>query len=235
MKTFSVFYLLLFCVLSLNALSQDTIKDKSWHKNYIKDGSYLKFGASLPSGSYGKDQTFRAPGNADPTTNLVVFPAAKLGATLDVGYMIYLGPAFAGNRLRAGIDATFLSLGFNQTNLPHYPPGESDKWKFWYFFLGQKFGPVITINPYDRIMIDLSYKLNAYVSYLHHQFGQDFKDDWGKNLLQSELSISLRYRIIAASFQYNFGDCVYDRFDTKQPSYKIDVSTFRILVGFFFE
>jgi hypothetical protein len=72
------------------------------------------------------------------------------------------------------------------------------------------------------------------MSYLHHQFEADWKDDWGKNLLQNEVSVSIRYRIIVASFQYNFGKCVYNRFDTHDPSYKIDNSTFRVLVGFVF-
>jgi hypothetical protein len=235
MKKYCIISLVLTCILSFHSFGQDTISNKrSWHDNYIKDGSYLKIGASLPTGAYATTQSFKVYNTADPAANSVIYPAAKLGGTLDVGYMIYIGPAFASNHLRAGIDATFFSLSFNQTELPSYPNGESEKWKFWYFYLGQKFGPVFTINPYDRIMIDLSYKLNAYIAYLHHQFGSDFKDDWGKNLLQSEVSINLRYRIILASFQYNFGDCVYDRFDTKEPSYKINTSTFRILVGFMF-
>jgi len=233
-KVFTV-SLLLLCIISLNSFSQDTIVNKStYHKNYIHDGSYLKLGASFPAGLYGKDQSFKEGNTPDPAKNYVIFPAAKLGGVLDVGYLIYLGPAFAGNHLRAGIDATFLSISFNQTNLPFYPQDENEKWKFWYFYLGQKFGPVITINPYNQIMIDLSYKLNAYMSYFHHQFGGDWKDDWGKNLLQSEVSINIRYRLILASFQYNFGECLYNRFDTKYPSYKIDNSTFRILVGFVF-
>ncbi len=233
-KVFSV-SLLLLCVLYFNSFSQDTIAAKSsWHKNYIRDGSYLKIGGSFPAGLHRSDQIFIQYDNPGPGTKYVIFPAAKLGGVLDVGYLIYLGPAFAGNRLRAGFDATFFSLGFNQTNLSSYPQGENEKWKFWYFYLGQKFGPVFTINPYDQIMVDFSYKLNAYMSYLRHQFGEDWKDDWGKNLLQSEVSVSVRYRIILASFQYNFGKCLYNRFDTKFPSYKIDNSTFRILVGFVF-
>ncbi len=227
--------LLLLCNLYLNSFSQDTIvKKSSLHENYILNRSYLKIGASLPAGLYGKDQLFKAYNNPDPNNNYVIYPAAKLGGVLDVGCLIYLGPAFAGNRLRAGIDATLFSLAFNQTDLPYYPQDENNKWKFWYFYLGQKFGPVFTINPFDRLMIDLSYKLNAYMSYLHHQFEGDWKDDWGKNLLQSEVSLNIRYRIIIASFQYNFGECLYNRFDTKDPSYKIDNSTFRVLVGFVF-
>jgi len=235
MKKIFTISLLLLCIIWLNSFSQDTIVNKSsWHKNYIRDGSYLKIGASFPVGLYGTNQVFKEENNPDPTTNYILFPAAKLGGALDVGYFIYLGPAFVRNHLRAGIDATFFSLGFNQTNLPSYPKGQNEKWKFWYFFLGQKFGPVFTINPFDQIMIDLSYKLNAYMSYFRHEFGGAWKDDWGKNLLQSELSVNIRYRIILASFQYNFGECLYNRFDTKYPSYKIDNSTFRILVGFVF-
>jgi hypothetical protein len=221
-------------IMPFSAYNQDTIQTKSWHKNSIRDGAYFKFGASFPLGAFGTDQYFKEEGNPDPETNYILFPAAKLGAVMDVGYLIYIGPAFAGNRLRAGIDATFLSLGFNQTNLPAYPDGENEKWKFWYFCLGQKFGPVFTINPYDQIMIDLSYKVNAYMSYLRHDFGGSWKDDWGKNLLQSEVSMNIRYRVIMASFQYNFGECSYNRFDTKYPNYKVDNTTFRILVGFIF-
>ena len=141
-KVFTV-SLILSCILSISSQSQDTVGiNKKWHENVIRNGSYFKIGASFPMGSYAKDQIFTvfdypAPG----VYNDIIYPSAKLGGTIDIGYLIYLGPAFAGNHLRAGIDATFFSLGFNQTSLPSYPLGETDKWKLSYFFFARNSVP----------------------------------------------------------------------------------------------
>ena len=141
-----------------------------------------------------------------------------------MGYLIYIGPAVANNFLRFGIDATFLDGWFATAT----PPAGSDKKavEFWYLFVGQKFGPLITINPIDKLMIDLSYKLNANISW--------HNSDWGANILGQEIMMNIRYRIIVASFIYNFGTINYNDFDKSRPNNELDISTFRILLGFNF-
>ena len=37
---------------------------------------------------------------------------------MDMGFLIYIGPAFAGKYLRAGIDATFITFWFNHGLIP---------------------------------------------------------------------------------------------------------------------
>ena len=82
----------------------------------IHGGFYLKLGPVIPVGKYSTGQTIQFD-NA-PGQHLSYLPA-KLGAALDMGYLIYFGPAFANNFLRAGLDATFLSAWFNSTQPPN--------------------------------------------------------------------------------------------------------------------
>jgi hypothetical protein len=154
-----------------------------------------------------------------------------MGGALDMGFLIYIGPAFANNHLRLGIDATFVSFSFNSIKSDTVT---SPRTKYWYYYLGQKFGPVISICPIDRLVIDFSYKMNAYVAYVHHQVRGKENDEWGKNLTQNEISMNIRYSIMLFSFQYNFGQAAYNDFDGAKPIHYVDNTTFRIMVGFKF-
>jgi hypothetical protein len=201
-------------------------QQKPTGSNEIKSGFYLKIGPVFPLGNYMNGTTlYDHPGGKS-----VYFPA-RVGAAMDIGFLIYLGPDFANHHLRAGIDATFLSFMFNSVKVDSL---ESPKTKYWYYYGGQKFGPVISIRPVDKLVIDLSYKLNAYVAYLHHWIRGAYNDEWGKNLTQSEVSMNIRYSIMLFSFQYNFGQVQYDDYDSSKPVHYVDNTTFRFMVGFKF-
>ncbi|TSA25675.1 MAG: hypothetical protein D4R67_09610 [Bacteroidetes bacterium] len=192
--------------------------------NLIRTGFYLKLGPVIPMGSFASDQTIidLPPFDRDTT----VFSAAHIGGNLGLGYLIYIGPGVANNYLRFGIDATFLD-GWFVTSKPTLPSGSSKKeTEFWYYFIGQKFGPLITINPIDKLMIDLSYKLNFNVSW--------HNSDWGYRITGQELMMNIRYRIILVAFQYNFSTMNYNDFDNSRPDHSIDITNFRILLGFKF-
>nr|NQU94316.1 hypothetical protein [Bacteroidota bacterium] len=192
--------------------------------NVIRSGFYLKLGPVIPMGTFATDQIIidRLPNNPD-TTN---FYAAGIGGNLGLGYLIYIGPGVANNHLRFGIDACFLD-GWFATSKPD-PNTTSNKKQsnYWYYFFGQKFGPLITINPVDRLMIDLSYKLNFNISWRNN--------DWGYNITGQEVMMNLRYRLILVGFHYTFGTMNYNDFDKSRPVHEIDISTFRILLGFKF-
>jgi hypothetical protein len=164
----------------------------------------------------------------------VIYYPAKMGIAMDMGFLIYIGPAFAGNHLRAGIDASFIAFSYNPAaDLPDTISSGS-KYNFWYYYLGQKFGPVISIRPVDRLVIDLSYKLNAYAAFIQHPIGTKFNNEFGSNLTQNEISMNIRYAIILFSFQYNFGQTSYNNFNKDNPMHKIENNTYRIMVGFIF-
>jgi hypothetical protein len=199
--------------------------------NYITSGFYMKFGPVFPTGAFATGTTFTTYTTNPVTPVPLIYLPAKIGAAMDLGYLIYIGPAFANNRLRAGIDATFLTFSFNSTQ----PINKDKVANHYYYFGGQKFGPVFTINPVDKLMIDLSYKLNANFCYYYGEW-ENISDDlltkYGVTYLQNEVSISLRYRIAAFSFQYNFGNVTYDNVSSTKPTDRaIDVSTYRILIG----
>jgi len=204
-----------------------TARGQEGKPNRIHGGVYLKLGAVIPVGTYAAGQDVMM------TTGSGLYPLcylpAKIGAALDMGTLIYIGPAFANKFLRAGIDATFLTISFNSTN--PYDPGK--KAAHYYYFVGQKFGPVITVNPIDRLMIDLSWKLNANASFFEGEW-DDFEGEYSKygmDFIQQEISLTVRYSIMAFSFQYNYGNMKYNNFTSSRQKQIIDLSTIRILIG----
>jgi len=203
--------------------------DQTSRNNYIRSGFYLKLGPVFPVGPYAQQQTAPVTSNLK-TTQYLTYQPAKIGAAIDLGYLIYIGPSFANKHLRAGIDVTFLNAWFNSTS----SVGETDRWKHFYYNVGQKIGPVFTINPVDRLMIDLSYKVNANLGIYYGEWDDFTTSDYsnyGVNFFRNEISMSLRYRVMVLSFQYNFGENNYDNLNTDRTKQSIHADTFRLLFG----
>ncbi len=220
--------LILTCGIALSQNQEDTqssSKTKSFAKpNLIKSGFYLKIGPVFPLGTFATDKTIIDLPPFSPDVS--VFPAARIGGNLGLGYLIYIGPAIVNNYLRFGIDACFID-GWFATSKPNLPANSNKKeTEFWYYFFGQKFGPLITVNPIDRLMIDLSYKLNFNVSW--------HNSDWGYHITGQELMMNIRYRLFLVGFHYTVGTINYNDFDNARPIHDIDISTFRVLLGFKF-
>ncbi len=215
MKKNIIFTLALIALITSNSWAQEQSFSRT---NKIRSGFYLRLGPVIPIGLYASGQTVPSSSGGLPTPTY--FLPAKTGAAMDVGYLIYIGPAFANKFLRAGIDATFLSFSFNTTK----PNVTENEYKYWYYYGGQKFGPLITINPIDKLMIDLSYKLNAYVVYTDSK-------GWGHNFTQNEVSMNIRYSIMMVSFQYNFGKANFTAFDSSNPNRYMENNTIRFLIG----
>lgn len=191
-------------------------------KNNIHSGFYLKVGGSFAVGKFASTSTYYY--NYKTYKDTITYYKAKIGPALELGWLIYIGPAFAGNHIRAGIDATFLTMSFNPTD-PLLAPdvSASKKLEYYYYFAGQKFGPLLTINPVDYLMIDLSYKLNATAAWYHSM--------WGSSYTLNEVSLGLRYRVMLFAFQYNWGKVKFTYNQGDNPQYWVDYSTFRIIMG----
>jgi hypothetical protein len=237
MKNMKKTALILFSVIflsSINVFSQDSAKSSPNHPDRIKSGFYFKIGAVLPVGTYATGQTLAMHNTVfTPSNYTLTYLPAKIGPSMDLGFLIYLGPSFANNYVRAGIDATFLTFWFNTTT----PVINGDKrYEHYYYFGGQKFGPIITVNPIDRLMVDVSYKLCFNLGY-HYDEWKDIGladaqySKYGEELLNQEMSLSLRYSLMIFSFQYDFGTMAYNNFDSARPDQKIPIDTFRILFG----
>lgn len=192
----------------------------------IRNGFFIKVGPSLPLGSYKDGQLLYGIG---PYNSPYVYEPAKTGFVWEMGTAIYTGPAFIKEKMRIGIEYTFLNFSTNSVN--YYEDMDDPRYYYWYAYVGQKIGPVITLNPIDRLMFDFSYQMNAYIGFKHHWNGMDYIDEWGENLTQSEISASIRYAAMIVSFQYNFGHINYNNLDFSNPDHKIDNDTFRILFG----
>lgn len=231
MNRYILFFTTLFALSSGIALSQNQEVSPQSQKtggfarpNLIKSGFYLKIGPVFPMGSFAYDLTLVELPPYPPDTSF--FPGARTGGNLGMGYLIYIGPAIANNHLRFGIDACFIDAWF-ATSKPNLPVGSSKtETEFWYYFFGQKFGPLITVNPVDRLMIDLSYKLDFNISW--------HNSDWGYHITGQEMMMNVRYRFILVGLHYTMGTINYNDFDDSRPVHDIDVSTFRVLIGFKF-
>ena len=177
-KIFSIFYFTILFSVSL-VFSQDNVEAPKHRPDNIKSGFYIKLGPVFPVGAYKAGQSLHITNTVmqnplDQEYTLTYLPA-KIGPAMDLGFLIYLGSSFLNNYVRLGIDATFLSFWFNTTN-PNL--SQDSKYEHYYYFAGQKFGPMITINPIDKLMIDLSYKLNANFGY-HYDEWKDSNYDQG--------------------------------------------------------
>jgi hypothetical protein len=231
MKRYIILSICALFFISFTIQAQDTIKNPvQERKNYIKGGFYLGLGPVFPMQKYSEGQIVQPTSGAQKSSGLVYLPA-KIGAALDMGFLIYFGPAFANKHLRLGLDATFLSFWFNSTT-PVLNPGNS--YEHYYYYAGQKFGPLLTINPVDRLLIDISYKLNANFAYHFDEWDSYSSSDfskYGANLFQNEVSLSIRYAIMRFSIQYNFGNMKYDNFEKSRPTQTVETNTLRILLG----
>jgi|WetSurMetagenome_2_1015567.scaffolds.fasta_scaffold39064_4 hypothetical protein len=206
----------LFLIASLSLSAQES---SSSHTGRIKGGFCFEIGPVFPTGLFKSGQV--SVDNSEFPPYKHTFYPAKTGFGMDMGYLIYLGPAFAGKYLRAGIDATFFTFWFNKAE---NPLGYSKAYEYWYFFGGQKFGPLITVNPVDRLMFDFSYKIGFYGGY--------YMDDWGLGFWQSEVGMNVRYSLMMVGLRYGWGNINYNNYSSSSnPDRIAEVSTFRVLIG----
>ena len=228
MKKFTILLLGLIFVIPVFLRAQESDNER---KNRIHGGIYLKFGAVFPLGKFAEGQTANVIPTTNSNTSPLIYLPAKTGIAADLGWMFYIGPAFANKHLRVGIDATFLSFWLNFTS-PVLSNSKSNQ--HYYYFGGQKFGPVFTINIVDRLNLDISYKINANFSYYYGEWENYVEaqfSKYGVNFLQQEVSMNIRYSLLMLSFQYNFGDMKYNNMSSSRPSQTIECNTFRILFG----
>jgi len=167
----------------------------SWSQNKIRSGFYLRVGSVFPTGDYAKDNYI------------------KTGGTFEMGSHFYTGPAFFNNRWRIGIDVTYLNFWLN--------PTEEDNTEYWFWYLGQKAGPIITYNPVNNIRLDFGFRLSPIV-------GLTGEDTYGRHV-NEEFIFNFRYRLLMLSFQYDPGKINYTNFNNEKNM--MDNSTFRILIG----
>ncbi|MEI6900263.1 MAG: hypothetical protein WCL00_10310 [Bacteroidota bacterium] len=249
-KSFTILIFSIFIV-TCTLSAQDHESGGAKRPDHIKSGFYIKLGPCFPVGDFSKGQSLliHNPLFSHPSDSVTLtYLPAKIGPAMDLGFLIYLGPSFANNYVRVGIDATFLSIWFTTTN-PVL--SQEAKYEHQYYFGGQKFGPIITVNPIDKLLIDISYKINAnfgyhydewkdttynsgYPHYLTGGLSNAQYSKFGINLLGQEFSMNIRYSIMLFGFQYNMGTMTFDNFDSARTKEKIRIDTYRVMIGFKF-
>jgi len=216
---------------SLWLLAQDTVYViQKPLENYLKPGFYLRISGVMPVGEF---KTYKQFDDQDVESPFFFryFDKARLGPSLDMGFLIYLGPPFAQNKLRAGIDATFLSVWYNPSksldggyvNDSTYIPGDRTGAKYWYASAGQRFGALFSYNPVDRLIIDLHFQIGTHLS--------RYEDYWGYYLPDVIVGINMRYRVMMFTLEYYRGKTNFNGFDKENPDYFIRTDSFRFGFG----
>ena len=57
---------------------------------------------------------------------------------------------------------------------------------------------------------------------------------WGSSYTLNEASLGLRYKFMLFAFQYNWGKVKFTYNQDDNPTFKVDNTTFRVLIGFKF-
>lgn len=170
----------------------------------------MRFGPMIPIGVYHLDQLI-----IDPFTNKVIwgYPHAKTGISSELGCHFYLGPSVFKDKIRIGLDVTFLNFSFNRT--------VSDDLDTWFWFVSQKIGPIVTWTPMENLFLDLGIKMVPVVGLHDETYGRHINE---------EIVVNIRYRQATISFQVDPGKIRYTDFKNKGGDL-ISISTFRVLIG----
>lgn len=205
-----LFLLLLVMVVNISLFAQ------------IENGFYLRLGPSIPVGSFNSDQYVRWDDDYDYDKRLFADP--NIGFNFELGCHIYTGKAFAKEKMRIGIDATFFSTSFYVSRYEYDYGYYSSDYKDIYWFLKQKVGPIITFSPMDDMYLDLGVRFVPTIAYL---FG-DYHDIWGRRI-NEEILFNFRWNVLMASFQFDIGKINFNNFSG--DGYMVYNSTFNLLIG----
>jgi hypothetical protein len=165
---------------------------------------YLRVGASFLNNDFLKQLNDDEVGNAY---------SAPTGLNFELGKYFFLHSEPVADLFKVGVDATFLSLGYNplKWNDPE-DPSYSEKSDFT--TIGVKLGPVISFNPLGDIYVDAFVKVAptiltsvaAMEDLESVLFG--WKSDAGVNLRYRKLTLTAGYE--SGSFKYNSANGEYD-------------------------
>jgi len=201
---------LLACFFDSAAIAQDDKKEPM----DISNGFYMRWGPVFPLGNYSLGQPYETGDEYGFYEGY--FNAAKIGISCEIGSHIYTGPSFANKYLRVGIDITYLNLWFN--------PNDASDATNWYWFAGQKAGPILTLSIPGGVMFDFGFKLSPIVGLTN--------DTWGRHLNQ-EIIMNFKFHMLQLSMQYCLGKINYTDFN--EHTNIVDIPTFRLLLGMKFD
>jgi hypothetical protein len=168
---------------------------------------YIKFGIAQPKGAFGGE----IRGDADPTIPYQGLDnmGVKNGAAFEMGTIFYLNLPIP-EMLKAGIDFTFLDFAINPVDWTtaggDFEYVEMDPM----LFAGAKIGPVFSVNPVDKLIFDVYYKLAPamvrapYFSYYNN--GDDFTIEMpSKFIFNKAFGINMRFHALTLGWESYWG------------------------------
>jgi hypothetical protein len=188
----------------------------------IENGFYLRLGPAFPLGDFNSDQLVGL--ESGYWDGYALFPNSKIGYNFELGCHFYTGKAFAGEKVRIGIDATFYNSSLHPADYDSYYGYNTSGEKNFYLFLRQKVGPIVTYSPKTDMYIDFGVRLVPTIAYL---FGDTY-DIWGRHI-NEEILFNFRWKVLMASLQFDIGKVNMN--DFSGDGYMIGSSTFNLLFG----
>ncbi|MCK9618040.1 MAG: hypothetical protein M0R21_09430 [Lentimicrobiaceae bacterium] len=182
----------------------------------IKNGFYVREGFAIPVGKFTTTQRQGVWDNTFPGVSFV-------GYTFEFGKHFYIGDAFLNDKLRFGIDATFISYNlFFGKKLESWDDNSDIN---CYSFLGQKAGPIVTFNLDKKKYLDFGFRLTPTIAYY---FGEYDMDIWGRRI-NKEVLLNYRWKFLMISLQFNIGKINFNDFNG--DGQMVDVSTVNFMFG----
>lgn len=179
---------------------------------------YIRPGLAMPQDNF--KSTFNNAIPAESNLSKSGGLGAKSGFVLDLGSYIYVHKQPITDKIKAGLDFTFLSFTYNKANF-----GKDDNNELitpTFFTISSKLGPLCTYNFADAAMVDVYFKIAPtylFVSGVDYAIGND------KNLqlLPEDIGFGVKWNT-GMTFHYGIGSfsVCYDFGKVKKPYYLTD-------------
>ncbi len=210
-------FISVFVLSTLGAMAQQaTVTSMKYYGNTDFGKFYLRLGVNIPQGAFGKSFDTSIPLNENIGKDGGI--GAGLGANFELGRYYFFHDEPIGGILKVGLDATFLSLGYNGGKSAPHPDEESSPFDF--VTAAVKFGPVASVNVTGDLFADVFFKLapTAMISFnapYHFKGGLyspgsevlyfDNEEEVGF-ALRTDVGVNLRYRKVTLTASYESGN-----------------------------
>lgn len=206
-------------------------------KSILRSGFSIKLGVYNPSSDFAKPEI-----NTSSYKDLVY-----AGPNFQLGSQFYIGPSIAQNKLRFGLDVSWLDLSWalgKNDEIQNY-----DQTSQFFEFSGFGLGPLVSYNPVDKLVIDTYVK--AVPSFFLIYNGVDYTDpqassitlshpydnSYSENALASGLGVkgllgfAVRYKFIQTGFEYQWGKTQFYYATTREYTSSIAQNAYELAGG----
>jgi hypothetical protein len=175
----------------------------SGNDNIFDNAFYLRVGSTKPLGPFGE-----TPDNLghfyDSYSGEKGF-GAKRGIMAEMGTIFYLDLPLP-EKIKFGIDATFLDFSFNGVDWKDPDVSISS-----FLFAGVKVGPAFSVNPIGKIVLDGYFKIAP--TMVRVGYADYYSDNWScyiedtyHSVIHKSIGLNFRYQALILGWELNWGE-----------------------------